>query len=77
MSFLTEMTTRRMATLSRARFATVPRATFTTSVYLRKNVVDAGKDTLKTVDRAVSDKLVDGIDIGGTSYPAPSFCFPA
>lgn len=67
MSFLTEVSTRRMATLSRTRFTTVPRATFTTSVYLRKSIVDAGKDALKTADRAVSDKIVDGIDVGGTS----------
>lgn len=65
MSFLTEVSTRRMATLSRTRFTTVPRATFTTSVYLRKSIVDAGKDALKTADRAVSDKIVDGIDVGG------------
>lgn len=56
-----------MATISRARFTTVPRATFTTSVYLRKSIVDAGKDALKTADRAVSDKIVDGIDVGGMS----------
>lgn len=68
MSFLTEMTTRRMATISRTRFTTVPRATFATSIYLRKNVVDAGKDALKSVDRAVSNKIVDGIDVGGTFY---------
>lgn len=69
MSFLAEITTRRMATLIRTRFttATVPRASFTTSLSQRKNIVDAGKDALKSVDRAVSDKIVDGIDVGGTS----------
>ncbi|CAN8105425.1 unnamed protein product [Discula destructiva] len=65
MSFLTEMTTRRMAAFTRTRITTtIPRASFTTSLSQRKNVVDAGKDTLKNVDRAVSDKLVDGIDAG-------------
>lgn len=67
MSFLSEMTTRRLATISRtARFTTVrtPRASFVTTSQLRKTpVVDAAKDTLKTVDRAVSDKLVDGINV--------------
>lgn len=68
MSFLTEITARRMAALTRTRFATtVPRASFTTTFSQRKNVIDAGKDALKKVDRAVSDKLVDAIDIGGTS----------
>ncbi|PSR85680.1 hypothetical protein BD289DRAFT_453184 [Coniella lustricola] len=71
MSFLTEVTARRMATLTRtaasSTFTTVPRASFTTSLYLRKTVTEAAKDTLKTVDRAVSDKLVDGIDAGVTA----------
>lgn len=64
MSFLTEITTRRFATLSRTTFTNVPRASFTTTVQLRKTAVEATKDTLKTVDRAVSDKLVDGINVG-------------
>lgn len=68
MSFLTEITTRRVATLSRTAFTTsVPRASFTTTVQLRKTPVEATKDTLKTVDRAVSDKLVDGINAASTS----------
>lgn len=70
MSFLTEITTRRMATLTRTAaktsFTTLPRASFSTTVQLRKGPVEAAKDTLKTVDRAVSDKLVDGIDVGST-----------
>ncbi|KAI3390595.1 hypothetical protein diail_9112 [Diaporthe ilicicola] len=70
MSFLTEMTLRRMATISRiaARSSnftsTAPRAAFSTTVQLQKNPVDTAKDGLKKVDRAVSDKIVDGIDIG-------------
>ncbi|KAF3763299.1 hypothetical protein M406DRAFT_323083, partial [Cryphonectria parasitica EP155] len=68
MSFLTEITTRRMATLTRTAanttFTTLPRASFSTTVQLRKNPVDVAKDGLKTVDRAVSDKLVDGINVG-------------
>ncbi|KAK3317669.1 hypothetical protein B0T19DRAFT_295769 [Cercophora scortea] len=68
MSFLTEVTARRVATfqLPRTLATSAPRAAFSSGVTLRKNPVDAAKDTLKTVDRAVSDKLVDGIDIGTT-----------
>lgn len=70
MSFLTEMTFRRMANISRVAArssnftSTVPRAAFSTTVQLQKNPVDAAKDGLKKVDRVVSDKIVDGIDIG-------------
>ncbi|POS78790.1 hypothetical protein DHEL01_v202809 [Diaporthe helianthi] len=70
MSFLTELTARRMAYISRsaARSSNLtsiaPRAAFSTTIQLRKNPVDATKDGLKKVDRVVSDKLVDGIDIG-------------
>jgi len=66
MSFLTEAATRRLATLQvpRTIATAAPRASFSTSVNLQKTIADATKDTLKTVDRAVSDKLVDGIDIG-------------
>lgn len=69
MSFLTELTARRMATVSRAALRTsVPRASFTTTVQMRKTPVEATKDTLKNVDRAVSDKLVDGINVASTLY---------
>ncbi|KAK3377046.1 hypothetical protein B0T24DRAFT_620367 [Lasiosphaeria ovina] len=65
MSFLTEAAARRVATLGvpRAMAASAPRASFSSSVTMQKSVMDTAKDTLKTVDRAVSDKLVDGIDI--------------
>jgi hypothetical protein len=32
----------------------------------RKSAVDTAKDAAKTVDRAVSDKIVDGIELGGS-----------
>jgi len=69
MSF--QAATRRMATLQMPRTlaASSPRAAFSTSVTMQKSVADATKDTLKTVDRAVSDKLVDGINIGGEYLP--------
>ena len=40
------------------------RAAFSTSVSMQKTVTDSAKDALGAVDRAVSDKLVDGIDLG-------------
>lgn len=76
MSFLPELSAARRA-LPRALFlAQAPqtttiaqRAAFSTASPLQKTVVDSAKDTLKTVDRAVSDKLVDGIDTASTSTP--------
>jgi hypothetical protein len=38
---------------------------FAVSALRAKGPVDVAKDVLKTVDRKVSDKLVDGIEIGG------------
>jgi hypothetical protein len=66
MSFLTEAATRRMATLQvpRTMAAAAPRAAFSTSIRFQKTPVESAKDTLKTVDRTVSDKIVDGINIG-------------
>ncbi|KAK4217461.1 hypothetical protein QBC37DRAFT_46116 [Rhypophila decipiens] len=71
MSFLAEATARRVMTLSVPRAAThsAPRAAnaaFSTSVTFQKSAVDSAKDTLKGVDRAVSDKLVDGINISSS-----------
>lgn len=64
MSFITQTIGRR-ATAIIPRVATqAPR--FSTTIRLEKGPVEAAKDGLKTVDRAVSDKLVDGIDIAGT-----------
>lgn len=64
MSFLTEAATRRLALTSRVVAVPVPRH-FTTSIAARKTVTETAKDTLKAVDRKVSDKLVDGISAGG------------
>ena len=66
MSF-TQLAIRRVATVSRAAAPTVPRATFATTVRLQKNPIDTAKDGLKKVDRVVSDKIVDGINIGSKS----------
>ncbi|KAL1842481.1 hypothetical protein VTK73DRAFT_3112 [Phialemonium thermophilum] len=68
MSFLTEATVRRLAgsQLPRALGTTAPRASFSVSVQHQKSAKDTVKDSLKTVDRVVSDKLVDGINVGAT-----------
>lgn len=75
MSFLTEITFRRVASAAPRFSATTfaPRVTTASSIHRRqlsntapqyKTVTEAAKDTLKSVDRAVSDKLVDGINLG-------------
>lgn len=62
--------TRRVATqIPRAAAASAPRAAFSSSVTLQKSIAETVKDTLNTVNRAVSDKALDGIDIGCT-YPS-------
>lgn len=63
---------RRLATAPRSATTTLlPRAAFTTTAPHQKTTVDSAKDTLKSVDRKVSDKLVDGINIG-SALPPPS-----
>jgi hypothetical protein len=42
--------------------------TFSSSAPRAKGPVDVAKDVLKTVDRKVSDKLVDGIEMGGKLF---------
>ncbi|TPX17635.1 uncharacterized protein E0L32_012080 [Thyridium curvatum] len=67
MSFLTETAVRRLATVPRTfAVSTVPRAAFSSSIILQKTATETAKDAVKQVDRAVSDKLVDGINIGAT-----------
>jgi hypothetical protein len=47
---------------------------FATSPPLQRGPAQAGKDALKTVDRAVADVLVKGIETGGAfASPSPSF----
>lgn len=40
---------------------------FSTTIVQQKSAVDSAKDGLKTVDRAVSDKLVKGLEGVGKS----------
>jgi hypothetical protein len=59
--------TRRLAVLPAAinrGLATQAPRTFTTGFAAQKSATETVKDGLKGVDRAVSDKLVDGINIG-------------
>ncbi|KAH6615897.1 hypothetical protein B0J18DRAFT_438454 [Chaetomium sp. MPI-SDFR-AT-0129] len=69
MSAFTQRTatvTRRLATTTTTSTTSsiLPRAAFSTTVRHQKSAVDSAKETLKSVDRKVSDKLVDGINIG-------------
>ena len=87
MSFLTELTFRRLATAAPrlSAMSVGPRVTVSSTLHSRylsssapraKTVTETAKDTLKTVDRAVSDKIVDGINVGCTSElqpPPPNF----
>ncbi|KAI0409154.1 hypothetical protein F4802DRAFT_593442 [Xylaria palmicola] len=63
MSFLSEAALRRAALTSRVASVHTPRQ-FTTSFAAHKTIAESAKDTLKNVDRKVSDKLVDGINVG-------------
>jgi hypothetical protein len=75
MSFLTETAVRRLAAVPRTFAASsTPRAAFSISTRFQKSATESAKDTLKSVDRAVSDKLVDGINIGGTVLPCFNYC---
>ncbi|KAJ3537379.1 hypothetical protein NM208_g6342 [Fusarium decemcellulare] len=65
MSFLTENIIRRVALAPRVIAIQTPR-TFTTSFALQKTATETVKDAAKKVDRAVSDKIVDGIEVGET-----------
>lgn len=67
MSYIAEITARRMALTARASLAQAPRQ-FSTTIAAQKTATETVKDTLKTVDRKVSDKLVDGINTGGMSF---------
>jgi hypothetical protein len=58
MSFLTRTVPRFSAQASSGARA------FSTTLVSRKIVPDAVKEPVKKIDRAVSDKLVDGIELG-------------
>ncbi|TVY89415.1 hypothetical protein LAWI1_G005538 [Lachnellula willkommii] len=62
MSFLTRTTPVLRVGALRVGFAST--RAFSTTMAMRKSPVETAKDAAKTVDRKVSDKLVDGIEIG-------------
>merc|ERR1712054_149741 len=62
MSAIAAVTARRAAALPRAAIAFHAARPFTTTVIQQKNVTESVKDGLKSVDRAVSDKIVVGLD---------------
>lgn len=72
MSFLTQVATRRMVMASRSAMTQAPRS-FSVAARLQKTPVEATKDTIKQVDRKVSDKIVDGIETAGTCRPTISW----
>lgn len=82
MSSLIQTTARRAATMTTPlpiirTAALAPRtatAAFTTSPTPNKSATETVKDSLKTVDRKVSDKIVDGINLGCT-YQFMTFIF--
>ncbi|KAH8706443.1 hypothetical protein BGZ61DRAFT_477089 [Ilyonectria robusta] len=61
MSFLTENIIRQATLIPRIIARQSPRA-FSTSLVFNRTATEAIKDGAKSVDRAVSDKLVDGIN---------------
>ncbi|KAH8819489.1 hypothetical protein F5884DRAFT_760678 [Xylogone sp. PMI_703] len=65
MSFLTRTTTSalRSARITPAVTAVAPRF-FSNTAAAQRGPVETAKDAVKTVDRAVSNKIVDGIEIG-------------
>ncbi|KAI0096746.1 hypothetical protein GGR51DRAFT_567001 [Nemania sp. FL0031] len=69
MSFLSEAAIRRMALVPRIASVQAPRQ-FSTSLAARKTITESAKDTLKSVDRKVSDKLVDTINVGAKAAEA-------
>jgi hypothetical protein len=68
MSFLTS---RAFTTMRAGALPALATRGFATTVLRQKTATETVKDTLKTVDRAVSDKIVDGIELGGWSSPSP------
>ncbi|KAG9251004.1 uncharacterized protein F5Z01DRAFT_677257 [Emericellopsis atlantica] len=62
MSAIAAVTARRAAALPRAAIAFHAARPFTTTVIQQKSATETVKDGLKSVDRAVSDKIVVGLD---------------
>lgn len=67
MSFLTENIIRQATLIPRIIARQSPRE-FSTSLVFNRTATEAIKDGAKSVDRAVSDKLVDGINATGELF---------
>ncbi len=67
MSYFSTIATRRIVLASKASLAKAPRQ-FSTTITAQKSATETVKDSLKTVDRKVSDKLVEGINAGGKFF---------
>lgn len=67
MSFLTENIVRQVTLIPRIIARQSPRA-FSTSLVFNRTATEAIKDGAKSIDRAVSDKLVDGINATGELF---------
>ncbi len=70
MSALASRTAFASRRLAATPLTSLSRVAFSTTTSNHRTVVDQAVDSLKSVDRKVSDKLVDGINIGST------FCVP-
>ncbi|RYP05107.1 hypothetical protein DL764_004023 [Monosporascus ibericus] len=66
MSYTSEIAARRMALLCRAPLVQTRRQ-FSTTIAAQKSTTETVKESLKQVDRKVSDKLVDGINVGSAA----------
>lgn len=71
MSAFTKNLVGRMAMVPRVMAVQAPR-TFVTYPALHKTATQTVADAAKTVDRAVSDKIVDGLNAAGTFFPSPN-----
>ncbi|KAI5863877.1 hypothetical protein GGS23DRAFT_565794 [Durotheca rogersii] len=64
MSFLTKTAVHQVSLISRAAAIAPTTRQFSIGTPAQKSVAEVARDTLKSVDRKVSDKLVDGINAG-------------
>ncbi|RFU35433.1 hypothetical protein B7463_g908, partial [Scytalidium lignicola] len=64
MSFLTRTTTTLRSARVTPSITTVAPRLFSTTPAPQKGPIETAKDAVKTVDRAVSNKIVDGIEVG-------------
>lgn len=71
MSSITRTLARRVAIQRPAFSAVQATRPFTTTLQWQKSPIDSVKDGVKKVDRTVSNKLADGLDVAGLSTSSP------